>query len=311
MRRAKVLEVSDIQPKSYPATKDWRRRILEAIPLIMSRVKRAPMVPVTILAGFVLVSIFADVLAPWSPYAISLPNKLQPPFWQDGGSFNHLLGTDLLGRDVLSRLIHGARVSLVVAIASLVLGAAFGVAIGIVSGYFRGKVDAIATRIIDTMITFPTLFFALLLAVVLGASLLGTVIAISLVMWARYARVIRGEVLSLRERDFVALAKIAGCSPAWIIRRHILPNVANLVMVIVSLQVGWVIVVEASLSFLGVGVPPPTPSWGSMVSEGRNYVVDAWWLSAFPGLFITLVVLSFNLFGDWLRDTLDPTLRQL
>jgi peptide/nickel transport system permease protein len=208
-------------------------------------------------------------------------------------------------------MIYGARVSLVVAVLALLVGGGIGAILGLVAGYYGGRLDALVMRVADTTMAFPIILFAILFVVVLGGSMATTVLAVALVLWARYARVIRGEVLSLRERDFIAQARIAGCSSTRIIAIHLFPNILNTLVVLLSLQVGWVIIVEASLSFLGAGIPPPTPTWGSMIAEGRDYIATAWWVSFFPGLAILATVLSFNLFGDWLRDALDPTLRQI
>jgi peptide/nickel transport system permease protein len=216
-----------------------------------------------------------------------------------------------MGRDLLTRMIYGARVSLIVGCLGLLVGGGVGAALGMIAGYAGGRVDAFLMRVADTTLAFPIILFAILLVVIPGASLFTVVIAIALVLWARYARVIRGEVLSIRERDFVAQARLARCSSRRILLVHIFPNIMNTLVVLLSLQVGWVIIVEASLSFLGAGVPPPTPTWGSMIAEGRDYIASAWWISFFPGLAILVTVLVFNLFGDWLRDALDPTMRQL
>jgi peptide/nickel transport system permease protein len=250
-------------------------------------------------------------LTPYSPTDVVLPERLRPPCWEQGGSLAHPLGTDPLGRDLLARMIYGARVSLAVGCLGLILGGGVGASLGLLAGYAGGRVDTFLMRVTDTTLSFPIILFAILLVVVLGSSLLTVVLAIALVLWARFARVIRGEVLSLRERDFVAQARIAGSSPERIIVVHLFPNVLNTLVVLLSLQVGWVIIVEASLSFLGAGVPPPTPTWGAMIAEGRDYIASAWWVSFFPGLAILLTVLAFNLFGDWLRDALDPTIRQM
>ena len=264
-----------------------------------------------IIVVLVLVALLAPLTPPHSPTEQSLPNKLSPPAWQEGGSTKYLLGTDVLGRDVLSRLIHGARVSLIVAAAALLAGGGVGLMVGIVSGYLGGRTDSVLMRIVDATLTFPTILIALLLAVSLGQGL-GTIsLAITVLIWARFARVVRGEALAVKTRDFVALARVHGCSHLRIMAVHIVPNVLNTFMVLLTLHIGFVIIVEASLSFLGAGIPPPTPSWGQMVADGRSHIASAWWLSVVPGVAIILVVLAFNLFGDWLRDWLDPRLKQV
>jgi peptide/nickel transport system permease protein len=273
--------------------------------------RRFPWIPVTIITVMVLMAVLAPLLAPHDPISQSLREKLLPPFWMEGGTTKYLLGTDAFGRDTLSRLIYGARVSLIVALLALTAGGGVGLVIGIVAGYLGGIVDNVLMRLVDAAFTFPAILFALLLAVTMGQGLGTLVIAISLLLWASFARIIRGEVLALKQRDFVALAKVRGCSPSRIMATHILPNVMNTFMVLVTLNIGVVIIAEASLSFLGAGIPPPTPTWGLMVSEGRGRIADAWWVSLIPGIAITLLVLSVNLFGDWLRDRLDPRLRQL
>lgn len=264
----------------------------------------------TIIAGLLLMAVIAPFL-PHSPVEQSLPNKLRPPFWQDGGNWQNVLGTDLFGRDVLTRLCYGAQVSLLVLATSLPIGAIVGLVIGVLAGYVGGRIDTILMRLVDAALAFPAILLALLLAVTMGQGLQTLMIAIGLLLWARFARVIRGEVLSVRTRDFIALAQVRGCSHLRIMCNYILPNVMNTFMVLLTLHVGVVILAEASLSFLGAGIPPPTPSWGQMVAEGRGKITSAWWLSLLPGLAITLVVTAFNLFGDWLRDRLDPKLQQL
>jgi peptide/nickel transport system permease protein len=283
---------------------NWLKRLL-------TRRRRTPIIPLVIIGGMMLTAVFADFLTSYSPTEISLSTRLRPPFWEERGSLAYPLGTDPMGRDLLTRMIYGARVSLLVAVLSLIVGGGIGAALGLISGYYGGRLDALIMRIADTTMAFPIILFAILFVVVMGGSLGTTVVAIALVLWARYARVIRGEVLSLRERDFVAQARIAGASSARIILVHLFPNITNTLVVLLSLQVGWVIIVEASLSFLGAGIPPPTPTWGSMIAEGRDYIASAWWVSFFPGLAILATVLSFNLLGDWLRDALDPKLRQM
>jgi peptide/nickel transport system permease protein len=269
------------------------------------------LIPLSIITVMITTAVLAEFLTPYSSTEISLANRLRPPFWEKGGSLSHPLGTDPMGRDLLTRMIYGARVSLVVAMLALLVGGGIGAALGLIAGYYGGRLDALVMRVADTTMAFPIILFAILFVVVLGGSMVTTVFAVALVLWARYARVIRGEVLSLRERDFVAQARVAGCSSSRIMLIHLFPNILNTLVVLLSLQVGWVIIVEASLSFLGAGIPPPTPTWGSMIAEGRDYIATAWWVSFFPGLAILATVLSFNLFGDWLRDALDPKLRQI
>lgn len=259
----------------------------------------------------IFAALFASLIAPHSPTKQSLRDKLRPPAWQAEGEAKYLLGTDILGRDILSRLIYGARVSLVVAFAALLAGGAIGGVLGLVSGYAGGKTDTLIMRAVDATLAFPTILFALLLAVTMGQGLVTVVLAVTLILWARFARVTRGEVLSLKDNDYIALARVHGCSGTRIMFVHIMPNVFNSFMVMLTLHVGLVILTEASLSFLGAGIPPPTPSWGQMVADGRAKVATAWWISIIPGVAITMVVIAFNLFGDWLRDRLDPKLRQL
>lgn len=273
--------------------------------------RRLPWIPIVIIASIIVMALFAPLLAPHDPIDQTLKDKLLPPFWLEGGSAKYPLGTDAFGRDILSRLIYGARVSLLVAILALTAGGGIGLAIGILAGYLGGTVETVLMRLVDAAFTFPAILFALLLAVTMGQGLGTLVIAISLLLWASFARIIRGEVLALKNRDFVALAKVRGCSTLRIMATHILPNVLNTFMVLVTLNIGVVIIAEASLSFLGAGIPPPTPTWGLMVSEGRGRIADAWWVALIPGIAITLLVLSVNVFGDWLRDRLDPRLRQL
>lgn len=276
------------------------------------RIGDFPVIPTTILVAIALIAVFANQLAPHNPEIGSLTARFKPPFWQTGGSMKYLLGTDQLGRDVLSRLIFGARVSMVVGIMAVLVAGVVGTALGILSGYLGGWVDQVIMRVTDTWLALPALTFAIFLAAIVGPSMWNIVIILGVTYWTRYARVIRGEVLSLREREFVRLAIVAGCSKWTIMTRHILPNVINSAIVLGSLMLGVVIITEATLSFLGVGVPPPQPAWGLMLSDGKQgLMVGYWWLTVFPGLCIMLMVLSANLIGDWLRVKLDPQLRQL
>lgn len=271
-----------------------------------------PLIPFLILVLILFVAVFAELLAPYDPQVGSLAHRFRPPAWQQGGSSAYLLGTDHVGRDVLSRLIFGARVSVIVGTAAVLVAGSIGTMLGIVSAYMGGWVDQVIMRITDTWLALPALTFAIFLAAIVGPSELNIIIILGGVYWTRYARVIRGEVLSLKEREFVRLAIVAGCSKRVIMWRHILPNVINSAIVLATLMLGVVIVTEASLSFLGVGVPPPKPAWGLMLADGkRGLMVGYWWLTVLPGLCIMLMVLSANLLGDWLRVKLDPQLRQL
>jgi peptide/nickel transport system permease protein len=271
-----------------------------------------PLVPVAILAAIALVAIFANLLAPYDPEIGTLTARFRPPAWQVGGSSEHLLGTDHVGRDVLSRLIFGARVSVVVGFTAVIFAGVIGTVLGILSGYLGGWVDQAIMRVTDTWLALPAVTFAIFLAAIVGPSMWNIVIILGLTYWTRYARVVRGEVLSLKEREFVRLAIVAGCSKWTIMRRHIMPNIINSAIVLGTLMLGVVIIAEATLSFLGIGVPPPQPAWGLMLSDGKQgLMVGRWWLTIFPGCCIMLMVLSANLLGDWLRVKLDPQLRQL
>jgi peptide/nickel transport system permease protein len=262
-----------------------------------------------IIGALIVVALFAPYLAPYNPQTGELRDRLMPPFWQEGGSTDHVLGTDTLGRDVLSRLIYGGRTTLLVCVLAIGVAGILGSLLGIISGYLGGWADTIIMRITDLAFSLPMILLALIFAVLFGPSFTNIVIIISFVLWAQYARMARGEALKIRNYDFVALAKIAGCSRPSIMIRHILPNASSSLVVLATLQVGTVIILESSLSFLGVGLPITTPSWGIMVADGRSYIVSAWWLCVIPGLAILFTVLSFNLLGDALNDYLNPTLR--
>jgi peptide/nickel transport system permease protein len=271
-----------------------------------------PVIPTAILLTIALVALFANLLAPYDPQIGTLSLRYHPPFWQTGGSIAHPLGTDHVGRDVLSRLIFGARVSMIVGITAVLVAGTIGTLLGILSGYLGGWVDQVIMRVADAWLALPALTFAIFLAAIVGPSEFNIVIILGAVYWTRYARVIRGEVLSLKQREFVRLAIVAGCPKHVIMWRHILPNVVNSAVVLGTLMLGVVIVTEAALSFLGVGVPPPKPAWGLMMADGKQgLMVGHWWLTVLPGICIMLMVLSANLLGDWLRVKLDPQLRQL
>jgi peptide/nickel transport system permease protein len=276
-------------------------------------VQHVPLPALLILVPLILIALFANLIAPYDPTQPVPGAKIfAPPFWMQGGSTSALLGTDFQGRDIFSRLLFGARVSLIVGVTGTLVAGSLGAALGILAGYLGGWVDQVIMRITDAWLALPALVFAIFLATVVGPSMWNIIIILGLVYWTRYARVIRGEVLSLREREFVKLAEIAGAKRWRVIRRHILPNVLNTTMVLASLTIGVVIIAEASLSFLGVGVPPPQPAWGLMLSEARpTLMAGKWWLTVCPGACILLVVLATQLLGDWLRVRLDPQLRNL
>jgi len=274
--------------------------------------RRFPGLPLFILVFLlVLPGIFAPLLAPHDPIKGSLRTRLKPPVWVQGGSLTNPLGTDKVGRDILSRIIYGARISLTVSLVAIVVSGAIGITLGLIAGYFGGKLDALIMRLVDISLGLPTILLALVFVAVIGPSF-GTVIVVTAVLlWARYARQVRGETLSIRERDFIARARVAGASHFRIMFRYIFPNVINSLTVLATLQIGAIILLESALSFLGAGIPRPTPTWGSMIADGRELIVVAWWIAMFPGLAIMLTVLSLNLLGDWLRDYLDPKLRNV
>ena len=273
--------------------------------------RRLPIVPVTVVILLIFIAVFAELVAPNDPLEGDLDDRNVPPAWTEEGSAEFLLGTDHIGRGILSRMVFGARVSLIVAGTVLAAGAALGTVVGLVSGYLGGIVDEILMRLVDFVFALPFIVVALVASVVWGASLELVIILLALFTWAPFARQVRAETLQLKTTDYVALARVSGASGLRITLRHILPGVINTVMVLSSLQVGSLILTESVLSFLGVGIPPPQPSWGSMVSDGREYISTAWWISFFPGFAILLIVFSMNFFGDWLRDRLDPRLRQI
>ena len=274
--------------------------------------RRYPVVPIGILfVALVIPALFAEIIAPHDPIDGELRSRLLPPAWTDGGDWSHPLGTDRLGRDILSRMIHGARTAALVSLAALAVGGAVGSSLGLLAGYFGGWWDHVIMRLVDISLSLPLILLALVLVVLFEPGTATTVGVVALLLWSRYARQVRAEALTLKEMDFVARARVAGASNLRIIIRHIFPNVVNTIIVLATLQVGNVILLEASLSFLGAGIPPPNPAWGVMIAEGRDYITTSWWLSVIPGLAIMFTVLSMNLFGDWLRDRLDPKLRQL
>ena len=278
----------------------------------IKEIRRYPIIPITVLLiVLVIPAAFAPLVAPHDPYEGGLKSRLIPPAWETEGSSEHLLGTDKMGRDILSKIIYGARISVIIAGISILVSGALGTVLGLVAGYFGGWADAIIMRLVDISLSIPIVLFALVLASVLGPSQITVVTVVVVLLWSRYARLIRGETLTVVIQDYILRARVSGSSDMRIIFKHVLPNVANSLLVLATLQVGFVIILEATLSFLGAGIPRPTPAWGLMVADGRDLVISAWWVSLFPGIAIMLVVLGMNLLGDWLRDRLDPKQRQI
>jgi peptide/nickel transport system permease protein len=254
----------------------------------------------------ILAAIFAPLISPHDPELNDIPNAKLPPAWVAGGSWQWPLGTDWLGRDILSRTIYGARTSLGIATSAVALSLLVGVTLGIVSGYFGGWRDDVLMRTADIQLAIPTILLAVALAATTGRTLASTIVVLAVTRWVSYARIARGEALSLREQEFVTAARSIGGSDLRILRRHVLPNAITPILVLATIELALVVNAESALSFLGVGVQPPTATWGGMLAFGRNYLATAWWMSTFPGLALMLTVLSVNLLGDWLRDVSDP-----
>ncbi|HEU4369489.1 MAG TPA: ABC transporter permease [Methylomirabilota bacterium] len=276
-----------------------------------ARRRRIPW-PLVLPALPVLLAVAAALLAPWvapaSPTSGELAARLKPPAWQEAAVAGRPLGTDLLGRDVLSRLVWGARVSLLIALIATVLGATAGSLLGLVTGYYRGRVDRVVTKLIDIQLAFPFVLLAIAVIAVAGPSIPVLIVVLAIGAWVGHARIVRGLVLSLREREFVQAAMALGAGTPRILFRHLLPEILSVIVVLATFDVGRIIILESTLSFLGLGVQPPTPSWGSDLRDAAAYVRQAWWTATFPGLAIMVVVLGLNLVGDALRDALDPRL---
>jgi len=264
-----------------------------------------------ILALVFLAAVLAPVVAPFDPVAQDITVRVKAPGHAAAGGGVNVLGTDHLGRDILSRLIYGARVSLIIGLSAVLIAGSLGTLIGLVAGYFGGRVDDFFMRVVDTMLALPFILVAIAVVAVLGPSLRNIIFVLGATAWVSYARVVRAEALTLRAREFVQAAQALGGRHARLILRHLLPNVLTPVIVIATLEVARMIILESALSFLGLGIPPPTPTWGGMLADGRIYLATAWWLATFPGLAIMLSVLGINLLGDWLRDTLDPRLQNI
>jgi len=265
---------------------------------------------IIILGILVFTGIFAPLIAPHDPQLVDPLKRLIPPFWvQPDGTAQYILGTDAVGRDILSRIIYGVRVSLGISLISVFLSSLLGITLGLLSGYYGGWMDSVIMRLVDIQLAYPLILFAITVAAIFGASLRNLIIVLVIANWVTYTRVVRGEVLVRRASQYVEAARTNGCRDGRIIRRHILPNVFSSILVIFTLQVAFVLILESGLSFLGLGVEPSIPTWGSMLNEGRNYIMTAWWLETFPGVAIMITVLAINLLGDWIRDVLDPQLR--
>lgn len=284
------------EPEAAQAGEFWRR---------LRKNKLAVAGGLVTLALF-FVAIFAPYIAPHDPTKGNLLARMKPPAWIEGGSWSYPLGTDQMGRDLLSRIIYGSRVSLALGVIVVTLSVTLGTALGVISGYYGGWVDAVIQRIVDILLAFPYLVLAVALMGVFGPGLINLVLALVYKEWVVTCRLVRGEVLSAKEKDYVEAARASGASSLHIMFKEILPNVVSPVIVMATLRVAWVILMEASLSFLGLGVQPPTPAWGSIIASGREYIFEAWWISTFPGIAILLTVLGINLLGQGIRDALDP-----
>ncbi len=272
--------------------------------------RKYPIIPVAVFFLLVFVAVFAPMLAPFDPAQGSIRTRHIPPIWLEGGSAQHFLGTDSLGRDMLSRVMYGARIALMVAVSVLFAGGILGTIIGMFAGYLGGLVDEIAMRTVDLLLAMPFLLVALTVVIVFGQSLTQMIILLILFSWDNFARVVRAESLRIRNDAYVDAARVAGASDIRIVFRHILPGVFGVVLIVASLRVGQLILIEATLSFLGAGLPKSVPAWGVMVADGQDWITTAWWVAAVPGFMIFVVVMSFNFLGDWLRDYFDPRLRQ-
>jgi peptide/nickel transport system permease protein len=271
--------------------------------------RRTALFGMLVVAIVALTAVFAPLVSPFDPLAQDIGQRLRPPGWHDQDGRSHPLGTDHLGRDILARIIYGSRIALLVGVSAVAISGVLGMAVGLVAGYFGGRLDDFCMRLADIQLAFPFILLAIAVIGVLGPSLGNIIIVIGVSSWVVYARVVRGEVLSIREREFVHAAVALGSRDGRVLLRHVLPNTFTPWLVVATLDMARVIVIESALSFLGLGVQPPTPTWGGMLADGRVYLSTAWWLATFPGLAILVTVLGINLFGDGLRDTLDPRLK--
>lgn len=299
-----AVQVRTIREHALPLRRPADQRLLARAARSLVRQRRGLFgLTITLLA--VVTAVFAQALAPHDPLQQEITARLRPPVWVSGDA-TYLLGTDALGRDLLSRIMYGTRISIVVGLASVLVAGVVGTLVGLVAGYLGGAVDAVAMRLVDTWQAVPVLVLAIAVAVMLGPGLVNVILVLGITTWVTYARIVRAQTLSLRETDLVVAARVIGAGDVRILFRYLLPNVSSSLIVVATQQVAAMILFEAALSFLGLGVQPPTPSWGGMVNDGRTYLATAWWVSTLPGGAIVLTVLGINLLGDWLRDFLDP-----
>ena len=261
--------------------------------------------------ALLIAALFSPQVAPHNPVRERLLDRLLPPAWVKEGEWHYVLGTDHLGRDVVSRIIYGSRVSLIVGFAAMLVGGSLGITLGVTAGYSGGRCDDIVMALADMQLAFPTILLAITIIAVLGPSFANLVVVIGISGWVTYARIARAQVLSLREKEFIEAIRAQGGGPPRIIGRHILPNILSPLIVVATLDLARTIILESTLSFLGLGIQPPTPSWGGMLSDGREYLLSAWWIATFPGVVLMLTALSFNRLGDWVRDLSDPRLRRM
>ncbi len=289
-------------PRAFP----WARRRLWR-----TLFRGSGLFDVAFLALVIIAAIFAPGITPYDPTASEVTKRLLPPFWLSGGSAAHLLGTDQLGRDVFARLVYGSRISLIVGVSTVAISVILGSGLGIIAGYYEGRLGTVLMRIADIQLAFPFLLLAIAIVAVLGVGLLNVILILGVAGWVAFGRLARGQVLAIKQREYIEAARAIGASATGVMGRHMLPNLLTPVIVLATATVANNIVVEASLTFLGLGVQPDLPSWGNMLAGARDYLNVAWWMSVFPGLALTLTVLTINLLGDWLRDYLDPTLRNL